>query len=129
MIIPPEEKAPEVAGAELAADLLEKIKSEPDRARVEENDQRIDAEGAREPATHGERFARVENATDLQCGDQRGQQNQVEGRLGQDQPEIRQLAQAGAIQKDIEQPVRQPEQRAGEQEVAHEKRMIYLRED
>ena len=70
----------------------------------------------------------VENAPDLQRGDQRGQQNQVERRLGQDQPEIRQLPQAGSIQKDIQDPVRQPEQRAGDQEVAHEKRMIDLRE-
>ena len=106
VIIPPQEKAPEVAGAELAADLLEEIESEADGARVEENDQRVDAEGAREPATQSERFACVEDAPDLQRGDERGQQNQVERGLAQDEPEVGQLPQAGAIQKDIEHPGR-----------------------
>jgi hypothetical protein len=47
--------------------------------------------------------------------------------LFQDEPEIRQLAQAGSIQKDIEDPIGQAEQRASDQEAAHDEYVIYLR--
>ena len=56
-----------------------------------------------------------------------GQQNQVEGRLGQDQPEIRELSQPGSIKEDIQNPISQTEQSTRNQDAAHDKRMIDLR--
>ncbi len=65
MVILSQEEPPQVARAELAADLLEKVESEADRTGIEENYDRVDAERAPEPVTDGERFALMENAPDL----------------------------------------------------------------